>query len=102
MTSPLDLAEAVRRQGIQSARILDAFHSVRRADFVPRPWQGFADADEPIPIAHGQVTTQPTLIAEMLAALRLEGNERALEIGTGLGFQTALLARLCANVVSIE
>jgi protein-L-isoaspartate(D-aspartate) O-methyltransferase len=58
--------------------------------------------DAPIRIAHGQVTTQPSLIARMVAALGLTGSERVLEVGTGLGFQTAILALLARQVVSIE
>jgi len=58
--------------------------------------------DEPIRIPHGQVTTQPSLIATMVAALRLTGAERVLEVGTGLGFQTAILAMLARQVVSVE
>jgi protein-L-isoaspartate(D-aspartate) O-methyltransferase len=58
--------------------------------------------DEPIPIGHGQVTTQPSLSARMIEGLRLAGADRVLEIGTGLGYQTALLARLASSVVSIE
>jgi protein-L-isoaspartate(D-aspartate) O-methyltransferase len=69
---------------------------------VPPQWVGLAYVDRPIPIAHGQVTTQPSLIAQMVAALRLEGKERVLEIGTGLGFQTAILATLAEKVFSIE
>jgi protein-L-isoaspartate(D-aspartate) O-methyltransferase len=55
-----------------------------------------------LPIAHDQVTTQPSLLALMVQALGLHGDERVLEIGTGLGFQAAILARLCREVVSIE
>lgn len=58
--------------------------------------------DEPVPIAHDQVTSQPSLVAKMIAALSLTGGERVLEVGTGYGYQTALLARLAARVVSIE
>lgn len=58
--------------------------------------------DGPVGISHGQVTTQPSLSARMIEGLRLTGDEHVLEVGTGLGFQTALLARLAADVVSIE
>ena len=63
---------------------------------------GQAYIDKPLPIPHGQVTTQPSLVARMLEALELDGSERALEVGTGYGFQTALLARLAREVVSVE
>jgi protein-L-isoaspartate(D-aspartate) O-methyltransferase len=75
---------------------------VPRAWFVPSAAAGQAYLDEPIGIPHGQVTTQPSLIAKMVAALGLNGSERVLEVGTGLGFQTAILARLARQVVSIE
>ncbi len=73
-----------------------------RASFVPRPWISHAYEDRPIPIAHDQVTTQPSLIARMIEGLRLSGTERVLEVGTGLGFQTALLATLAREVFSVE
>jgi protein-L-isoaspartate(D-aspartate) O-methyltransferase len=73
-----------------------------RARFVPPAAAHRAYLDEPIRIPHGQVTTQPSLIARMVEALRLTGTERALEVGTGLGFQTAILAMLARQVVSVE
>jgi protein-L-isoaspartate(D-aspartate) O-methyltransferase len=82
--------------------VLAAFGEVPRARFVPPAAAGQAYLDEPIPIPHGQVTTQPSLIAKMVAALELAGSERVLEVGTGLGFQTAILARLAGEVVSVE
>jgi protein-L-isoaspartate(D-aspartate) O-methyltransferase len=87
---------------VRDERVLDAFRRVRREDFVPEEWTREAYRDRPIPIPHGQVTTQPSLVALMVAALRLRGDERVLEIGTGLGFQTAILATLAAEVYSIE
>jgi protein-L-isoaspartate(D-aspartate) O-methyltransferase len=82
--------------------VLDAFRRVPRNRFVPPEWEERAYEDRPIPIPHGQVTTQPSLIARMVAGLRLEGHERVLEVGTGLGFQTAILAVLAREVFSIE
>jgi protein-L-isoaspartate(D-aspartate) O-methyltransferase len=73
-----------------------------RAGFVPGGYVTAAYRDEPIPIGYQQVTTQPSLSARMIGGLRLAGGDHVLEIGTGLGFQTALLARLAASVVSIE
>lgn len=69
---------------------------------MPADHAGVAYHDEPIPIGHRQVTTQPSLSARMIEGLGLAGDEHVLEIGTGLGFQTGLLARLAADVVSIE
>lgn len=73
-----------------------------RAEFVPSELSGSAYVDQPLPISHEQVTTQPSLVARMVEALELRGPERVLEIGTGFGWQTALLARLGARVWSVE
>jgi protein-L-isoaspartate(D-aspartate) O-methyltransferase len=99
---PERLAEVARAKGIRDQRLLQAIATVPRAGFVPRRYSGLAYNDEPIPIGHEQVTTQPSLVAAMLEALALEGDERVLEVGTGHGFQTALLARLTRRVFSIE
>ncbi|MEU2428303.1 protein-L-isoaspartate(D-aspartate) O-methyltransferase [Streptomyces sp. NPDC007861] len=100
--TPEDLVTAARAAGVTDERLLGAMRSTPRAAFVPAAHRRSAYLDVPVPIAHGQVTTQPSLVAAMVAALRLTGGERVLEIGTGCGFQTALLARLSAYVVSIE
>jgi protein-L-isoaspartate(D-aspartate) O-methyltransferase len=92
----------VRAKGIGDERLLQAVASVPRIGFVPPAHSKRAYRDEPIPIGHDQVTTQPSLIAAMLEALALQGDERVLEVGTGHGFQTALLARLASRVFSIE
>jgi protein-L-isoaspartate(D-aspartate) O-methyltransferase len=100
--SPEDLVDAVLREGLTDERVVAAFRRVKREQFVPRDRAGAAYTDRPIPIPHGQVTTQPTLVARMVAALKLTGRERVLEVGTGLGFQTAILCSLTAEVFSIE
>ncbi|GAA0654157.1 protein-L-isoaspartate(D-aspartate) O-methyltransferase [Kitasatospora atroaurantiaca] len=100
--APEDLVQAVRRAGISDERVLDALRATPRAGFVPAHHVALAYTDTPIPIPHGQVTTQPSLSARMIEGLELTGTEHVLEIGTGLAFQTALLARLAADVVSIE
>ena len=100
--SPEDLVRALRAEGIRDRQILAAFWAVPRARFVPPEAASQAYLDAPVRIPHGQVTTQPSLIAAMVAALGLTGGERVLEVGTGLGFQTAILARLARQVVSIE
>lgn len=102
MAGPAELAEAVRLSGVRDERVLEALEAVPRAEFVPADSAGQAYVDRPIPIPHRQVTTQPSLSARMIAALSLSGNERVLEVGTGHGFQTALLAHLAAFVWSIE
>jgi protein-L-isoaspartate(D-aspartate) O-methyltransferase len=100
--SPEDLVRVLRAEGVRDRRVLAAFGAVPRAGFVPPAAAGQAYLDAPIRIPHGQVTTQPSLIATMVAALELRGSERVLEVGTGLGFQTAILARLADRVVSVE
>ncbi|MFC5720942.1 protein-L-isoaspartate(D-aspartate) O-methyltransferase [Streptomyces gamaensis] len=100
--SPDDLARALRAAGIRDERLLGAVRATPRAAFVPAGQETVAYQDVPVPIGHGQVTTQPSLSALMIEGLRLTGDEHVLEVGTGLGFQTALLARLAADVVSVE
>lgn len=97
-----DLVAVLRSQGIRDPSLLRTIRAVPRAEFVPPELAGRAYVDEPLPIGHGQVTTQPSLVARMVEALALDGGERLLEIGTGFGWQTALLARLAEEVWSIE
>jgi protein-L-isoaspartate(D-aspartate) O-methyltransferase len=96
------LVEASRRAGVADPRVLDAIRAVDRVGFVPPVLSEEAELDRPLPIPHGQVTTQPSLVARMVEALELRGDERVLEIGTGYGWQTALLSRLAAEVWSVE
>jgi protein-L-isoaspartate(D-aspartate) O-methyltransferase len=96
------LVEAARDAGVQDERVLNAIAAVPRAEFVPPAYAVLADVDTPVPIPHDQVTTQPSLVAQMVEALSLSGDERVLEIGTGYGWQTALLARLAREVFSVE
>jgi protein-L-isoaspartate(D-aspartate) O-methyltransferase len=97
-----ELIDALIDAGIRDNRVIGAFRRVSRAGFVPTPWIHRANEDRPIPIAHEQVTTQPSLIARMVEGLRLTGRDRILEVGTGLGFQTAILAMLAREVFSME
>jgi protein-L-isoaspartate(D-aspartate) O-methyltransferase len=96
------LVEASRHAGVADPRVLDAIRAVDRVGFVPPVLSEEAELDRPLPIPHGQVTTQPSLVARMVEALELRGDERVLEIGTGYGWQTALLSRLAAEVWSVE
>ena len=96
------LASKIVAAGVRDPRLLDALGEVPRAGFVPPDLVEQAYLDRPLPIPHGQVTTQPSLSAKMIEALGLTGSERVLEVGTGYGFQTALLARLSNSVWSIE
>ncbi|MEU9479637.1 protein-L-isoaspartate O-methyltransferase [Streptomyces sp. NPDC048191] len=100
--TPDDLVRALGAAGVRDERLLQAVRATPRAGFVPAALQDLAYRDVPVAIGQGQVTTQPSLSAMMIEGLGLSGSEHVLEIGTGLGFQTALLARLAADVVSIE
>jgi protein-L-isoaspartate(D-aspartate) O-methyltransferase len=97
-----ELVQAAQEVGVRDERVLEAIRAVRRSDFVPIELADRAGIDAPLPIPHAQVTTQPSLVAQMVAALGLEGSERVLEVGTGYGWQTALLARLATQVFSVE
>jgi protein-L-isoaspartate(D-aspartate) O-methyltransferase len=96
------LVAAARAMGVRDPRVIDAVGRVRREMFVPPLSAGLADYDEPIPIPHGVTTSQPSLVAAMVEALALQGDENVLEIGTGYGYETALLAHLSRTVWSIE
>ncbi|MFP3913712.1 MAG: protein-L-isoaspartate(D-aspartate) O-methyltransferase [Actinomycetota bacterium] len=96
------LVEAVERFGVSDPRILEAFRAVPRAAFVPEEFKNRAYEDRPLPIPHDQVTTQPSLSAAMIDALVVGADDRVLEVGTGYGFQTALLAHLVSHVTSVE
>ena len=96
-----NLVQVVARE-LADERVVEAFRAVPRAAFVPPELADHAYYDDPLPILHGQVTTQPSLVAKMIEALTLTGRERVLEVGTGYGFQTALLAFLAEHVWSVE
>jgi protein-L-isoaspartate(D-aspartate) O-methyltransferase len=97
-----DLVDVIRTVGIQDPRVIAAFEAIPRAVFVPEHLVDRAYDDEPLPIPHDQVTTQPSLSALMIEALALKRSDRVLEVGAGYGFQTALLAHLSSHVTSIE
>lgn len=96
------LIEELQQKGIHDIAVLKAFDDVSRHAFVPTGVQHRAYEDAPLPIGHGQTISQPWVHAKYLELLALTGRERVLEIGTGSGFQTALLARLAAQVFTIE
>ena len=102
MSQPADLVAASRAAGVRDPRLLEAIAAIPRAGFVPPDLAAHAYHDAPLPIPHGQVTTQPSLVAQMVEALELSSFHRVLEIGTGFGWQTALLAHLALEVWSIE
>src|SRR5919198_2824597 len=96
------LATQLLGAGIRDPRVLSAMEQVPRHLFVPEELRGEAEADRPLPIGHGQTISQPFIVAYMTEALRLSGEERVLEVGTGSGYQTAVLALLALEVYSVE
>lgn len=96
------LIEELQRKGIRSLTVLKAFDDVPRHEFVPTGLRHRAYEDSPLPIGQGQTISQPWVHAKYLELLELTGTERVLEIGTGSGFQTALLTKLAGHVFSIE
>jgi protein-L-isoaspartate(D-aspartate) O-methyltransferase len=94
--------EQLVARGIQDRRVLSAMATTPRHVFVDEALRERAYDDHPLPIGHGQTISHPYTVALMTEALELQGTERVLEIGTGSGYQTAVLARVCANVFTIE
>jgi protein-L-isoaspartate(D-aspartate) O-methyltransferase len=98
----IELVRAAQRAGVRDEHLLTAIAELPRTGFVPGEYRSSAHADSPVPIPHEQVTTQPSLVAQMVDALDVSADDKVLEVGTGYGWQTALLARLAAQVWSIE
>jgi protein-L-isoaspartate(D-aspartate) O-methyltransferase len=92
----------LRRRQIEDERVLGAMGEVPRELFVPERWRAEAYADQALPIGEEQTISQPWIVAAISQALALEGDEKVLEIGTGSGYSTAVIARLAAHVVSVE
>jgi protein-L-isoaspartate(D-aspartate) O-methyltransferase len=113
MTSPADAAtysslrqqmveSQLRARGVRDERVLAAMTRVPRHEFAPEQYRDQAYEDHPLPIAEGQTISQPYIVAAMLEYLALSPGDRVLEVGTGSGYLTALLAELVGMVVSIE
>jgi protein-L-isoaspartate(D-aspartate) O-methyltransferase len=98
----LRLLMSLRRSGVTDAAVLGAIERIPREMFVPDTFQDRAWEDTALPIGHGQTISQPLVVAMMTAALELHNRPTVLEIGTGSGYQTAVLALLCRRVYSIE
>ena len=92
----------LRARGIQDERVLAAMQQVPRHEFVAEEYRDQVYEDHPIPIGEGQTLSQPYIVAIMLSALGLDTSNSVLEIGTGSGYQTALLSQLCRQVYSVE
>lgn len=110
MTDPADFARQradmvelqLRRRGIRDERLLAAMGKVPRERFVEREYQSEAYADGPLPIGQGQTISQPLMVATMIEALRLQSSDRVLEVGTGTGYEAAVLGELASEVWTIE
>ena len=98
----IGLLLALRAKGLRDTDVLRAFETVPRSRFVPRRYVDLAYADLALPIACGQSTLAPSVMATMMVALDVRPEHRVLEIGAGSGYGTAILARLAAEVVSVE
>lgn len=96
------IREQIIARGITDPRVINAFRSVPRELFVPPSHRASAYDDTPLPLDRGQTISQPFIVALMTQTLALRGHERVLEIGTGSGYQTAILARLAREVFSAE
>ena len=94
--------EQIRARGVRDERVLAAMERVPRHLFLAEDLEGQAYADAPLPTAAGQTISQPYIVARMLELLEVETGHRVLEIGTGSGYQTALLAELAREVYSVE
>lgn len=96
------ILEQLIKRGIHDSRVLQAMREVDRADFVPTPLLEHAYEDRPLPIGKNQTISQPYIVAYMAQELRLSPGDRVLEIGTGCGYNAAVLSKLAGEVYSIE
>ena len=96
------VARQIEDRGISDSGVLRAMRAVKRHEFVPESLRGGAYADHPLPIGEGQTISQPYIVALMTEAIRPKPHMKVLEIGTGSGYQAAVLAELCKSVYSIE
>lgn len=96
------VVDQIQRRGVNDPRVLEAMMEVPRHYFVPQDYLSEAYADHPLPIGHGQTISQPYIVALMTQSLLLQPGEKVLEVGTGSGYQAAILAELTNQVYSVE
>src|SRR5574340_849946 len=94
--------EQIAHRGLTEPRLLQAFRRVPRHQFVPAEMRDYAYEDRPLPIGNGQTISQPYIVALMTSLLALKGDEVVVEIGTGSGYQAAILAELARTVHTVE
>src|SRR5687768_3393070 len=92
----------IRPAGVLDQRVLDLLYAVKREDFVPKAYREFAFADMEIPLGQGTAMLQPKLEARILQEVAVTSTDTVLEVGTGSGYMTALLAQLCRHVYTVE
>jgi protein-L-isoaspartate(D-aspartate) O-methyltransferase len=102
VTGPKELANHLRQRGVRDRRLLQAFAEVDRALFVPEELKAEAYEDKPLPIGQGQTISQPYMVAVMVEALKLSGDENVLEVGGGSGYHAAILGKMAGKVTSLE
>ena len=98
----MDLIETIIKKGIKDSNVINVMRKTPRNIFIPKHLKYLSNIDTPLPIGQQQTISQPSLVALMTELLRLTGTEKVLEIGTGSGYQTAILSLLCNKVYSIE
>ncbi|MDI9633194.1 MAG: protein-L-isoaspartate(D-aspartate) O-methyltransferase [Methanolinea sp.] len=96
------VAHQIAARGVRDARVLEAMRKVPRHLFVPREYESAAYADHPLPIGHGQTISQPYIVALMTELLSVSPGDRVLEVGSGSGYQAAVLATIGAEVYTVE
>lgn len=101
-TQRREMVEIVRREGVSDLTILEALGKVPRHNFVPKNLQAYAYENRPLPIGLNQTISQPYIVAFMTQAANLSSKSKVLEIGTGCGYQTAILAEICRQVFTVE
>lgn len=92
----------IEARGVKDPQVLESMRSVPRHEFVPRDYQEYSYADQPLPIGYGQTISQPYMVAVMTEFLGVEEGDKVLEVGTGSGYQAAILAEITAQVYSVE
>ena len=96
------VVQQIERRGVTGTRVLAAMRKVPRHEFIEQVYRGEAYGDAPVPIGHGQTISQPYIVALMTELLELSPTDRVLEVGTGCGYQTAILAEIAAEVRTVE
>jgi len=96
------VAEQIEARGVKDSRVVEVMDKVLRHEFVPEKYRPFAYEDYPLPIGEGQTISQPYIVALMTECLNLKGDEKVLEVGTGSGYQAAILSELAKEVYTIE